>query len=93
MRSMFCAATVSTLLLICSITASTTAGISEESKVTEVFLKADDGRPTGPCPLRVTFRGYITADGPATINTLSHAAMEQLGRFTSWSLSELVRRQ
>jgi hypothetical protein len=35
--------------------------------VTEVFLKADDGRPTGPCPLRVVFRGYITANGPGTI--------------------------
>ena len=67
MRAMFCAATVFTFLLMCSITASTAPGVSEESKVTEVFLKADDGRPTGPCPLRVTFRGYITADGPGTI--------------------------
>ncbi|HEU4711070.1 MAG TPA: hypothetical protein VFS76_05860 [Pyrinomonadaceae bacterium] len=67
MRSVFCAATVFTLLLICSITASVAPGVSQEFKVTEVFLKADDGRPTGPCPLRVTFRGYITADGPGTI--------------------------
>ncbi len=67
MRSMFCGATVFTFLLICSITASAVPSVREESKVTEVFLKADDGRPTGPCPLRVTFRGYITADGPGTI--------------------------
>lgn len=67
MRSIFCAATVFTLLLLCSITASPASGVSEEFKVTEVFLKADDGRPTGPCPLRVTFRGYITANGPGTI--------------------------
>ena len=40
---------------------------SEEFKVTEVFLKADDGRPSGPCPVRVTFRGYITANGPGRI--------------------------
>src|SRR5918911_1068549 len=36
-------------------------------RVTEVFLKADDARPSGPCPLRVVFRGYITADGPGTV--------------------------
>ena len=68
MRSTFCAATAFTLLLICSITAFTTSTVSKGFQVTEVFLKADDdGRPTGPCPLRVTFRGYITANGPGTI--------------------------
>ena len=67
MRSTFYAATVFTLLLGCSITGLAASGVSDEFKVTEVFLKADDGRPTGPCPLRVVFRGYITANGPGTI--------------------------
>ena len=67
MRSTTYAAMLFTLLLSCSITASAVSNGSEEFKVTEVFLKADDGRPTGPCPLRVTFRGYITANGPGTI--------------------------
>jgi hypothetical protein len=67
MRFNLCLATVFTLLLICSITASTASRVTDEFKVTEVFLKADDGRPTGPCPVRVTFRGYITANGPGTI--------------------------
>ena len=67
MRSTFYAAMLFTLLLGCSITASAASNGSEEFKVTEVFLKADDGRPTGPCPVRVTFRGYITANGPGAI--------------------------
>jgi len=67
MRSTFCAATMFTLLLICSISAYAASSVHEEFKVTEVFLKADDGRPTGPCPLRVVFRGYITANGPGAI--------------------------
>ena len=67
MRSMFCAATVFTLLMLCSITTSATSSVTDEFKVTEVFLKADDGRPTGPCPLRVVFRGYITANAPGAI--------------------------
>jgi hypothetical protein len=56
-----------TLLLGYSITGFADSGVRDEFKVTEVFLKADDGRPTGPCPLRVTFRGYITANGPGAI--------------------------
>lgn len=67
MRSTIYAAMLFTLLLSCSITASAASNGSEEFKVTEVFLKADDGRPTGPCPLRVVFRGYITANGPGAI--------------------------
>ena len=64
MRSTFYAAMLFTLLLGCSINALAASGVRDEFKVTDVFLKADDGRPTGPCPLRVTFRGYITANGP-----------------------------
>ncbi len=67
MRSTFYAAMLFTLLLGCSITGLAASGLRDEFKVTEVFLKADDGRPTGPCPLRVTFRGYITANGPGAI--------------------------
>ena len=67
MRSTFYAAMLFTLLLISSITAPAASSVREEFKVTEVFLKADDGRPSGPCPLRVIFNGYITANGPGTI--------------------------
>src|SRR6185295_10258017 len=47
--------------------ASASNGFPADFRVTEVFLKADDGRPTGPCPLRIVFRGYITANGPGAI--------------------------
>ena len=67
MRSTFYAAMLFTLLLGCSITGLAASGVRDEFKVTEVFLKADDGRPTGPCPLGVVFRGYITANGPGAI--------------------------
>jgi len=43
------------------------AAAQKDSKVTEVFLKADDGRPTGKCPLLVKFNGYITANGAGTV--------------------------
>lgn len=66
MRFTFYAALLFSLLLGSSITGLAASG-RDEFKVTEVFLKADDGRPTGPCPLRVTFRGYITANGPGTV--------------------------
>ena len=56
-----------TVLLICLVAGPIASGTNEEFKVTEVFLKADDGRPSGPCPLRVVFRGYITANGPGRI--------------------------
>ncbi|MDQ6785506.1 MAG: hypothetical protein M3033_01620 [Acidobacteriota bacterium] len=39
----------------------------EGFRVTEVFLKADDARPTGKCPLTVKFNGYITANGAGTV--------------------------
>lgn len=39
----------------------------EDFRVTEVFLKADDGRPTGKCPMPVKFNGYITANGAGTV--------------------------
>jgi hypothetical protein len=67
MRSTFSAAMLFTLLLGCSISGLAASGVRDEFKVTEVFLKADDGRPIGACPVRVTFRGYITASGPGSI--------------------------
>ena len=39
----------------------------EDFRVTEVFLKADDGNLTGKCPLPVKFNGYITANGTGTV--------------------------
>src|SRR2546423_1714857 len=35
-------------------------------RVTEAVLKADDARMSGPCPMKVVFSGYITANGPGT---------------------------
>jgi len=67
MRHTFYAAMLLTVLLICLVAGPVASGADEEFKVTEVFLKADDGRPSGPCPLRVVFRGYITANGPGRI--------------------------
>ena len=67
MRSTFYAAMLFTVLLGCSIFGLAASDVRDEFKVTEVFLKADDGRPTGPCPLRVVFRGYITVNGPGAI--------------------------
>jgi len=40
---------------------------AKAGRVTAAFLKADDGRPSGKCAMTVTFRGYITTDGPATV--------------------------
>jgi len=40
---------------------------SAQSRVTEAFLKADDGRMSGNCPMRVVFNGHITVDGPVTV--------------------------
>jgi hypothetical protein len=55
------------LIWALSIAGSAASSVREEFKVTEVFLKADDGRPSGPCPLRVVFSGYITANGRGTV--------------------------
>ena len=38
-----------------------------EGRVTEVFLKADDAHPSGPCAMTVTFGGSLTTNGPATV--------------------------
>jgi len=67
MRRSFYAAILLTVLLVCLVAGPVASGANEEFSVTEVFLKADDGRPSGPCPLRVVFRGYITANGPGRI--------------------------
>lgn len=40
---------------------------AKETRVTEAFLKADDARLGGACPLTVNFNGYIRTDGPATV--------------------------
>ena len=37
-----------------------------QSRVTEAVLKAEPVR-SGPCPVTVTFNGYITSDGPGTV--------------------------
>jgi hypothetical protein len=37
-----------------------------QSRVIEVVLKAEPVR-SGPCPVTVTFNGYITSDGPGTV--------------------------
>lgn len=39
----------------------------QDFRVTEAFLKADDARLSGPCPLKATFNGYITTNGPGTV--------------------------
>src|SRR5947207_4559381 len=39
----------------------------QDFRVTEAFLKADDARMSGPCPMKVVFSGYITANGPGTV--------------------------
>ncbi len=39
----------------------------QDVRVTEAFLKADDARMSGPCPMKVVFNGYITANGPGTV--------------------------
>jgi hypothetical protein len=67
MRRTFYAAILFTVLLIGLVAGPVASGAIEEFRVTEVFLKADDGMPSGPCPLRVAFRGYITANGPGRI--------------------------
>jgi hypothetical protein len=40
---------------------------AQKSHVTEVFLKADNASGSGPCPITVKFTGYISTDGPATV--------------------------
>lgn len=35
--------------------------------VTGVTLAPDEAKPSGPCPVRVTFTGRITANGPGTV--------------------------
>ena len=67
MRHTSYAAILLTLLLMCLVAGPVASGADEEFRVTEVFLKAEDGRPSGLCPLRVVFRGYITANGPGRI--------------------------
>lgn len=67
MRRTFYAAILLTVSLICLVAGPVASGANEKFSVTAVFLKADDGRPSGPCPLRVVFRGYITANGPGKI--------------------------
>jgi hypothetical protein len=39
----------------------------QDFRVTEAFLKADDARLSGPCPLKAAFNGYITANGPGAV--------------------------
>ena len=39
----------------------------QDFRVTKAFLKADDARISGPCPLKVVFNGYIATNGPGTV--------------------------
>jgi hypothetical protein len=39
----------------------------QDFHVKEAFLKTDGARLSGPCPLKVGFNGYITANGPGTV--------------------------
>ena len=39
----------------------------QDFRVTEALLKADATGMSGPCPLKVVFNGYITANGPGTV--------------------------
>lgn len=54
------------IIAACIVTSFAATGFAQ-SRVTEVFLKADDGRMSGNCPIRVVFNGYIIADGPGTV--------------------------
>jgi hypothetical protein len=44
-----------------------TSGTAQVFRVTETFLKADEGRMSGLCPLRVVFNGYIRVNGPGVV--------------------------
>ncbi|HEX6190111.1 MAG TPA: hypothetical protein VFZ40_18680 [Pyrinomonadaceae bacterium] len=45
----------------------TGAASAQKGLVTTAFLKADDARPRGPCPITVNFSGYIKTAGPGTV--------------------------
>lgn len=40
---------------------------AQGQRVTDVFLKADDGRVSGGCPIKIVFHGSITTDGPGVV--------------------------
>jgi hypothetical protein len=54
-------------LSLISILTSGASAHRQDFRVTDAFLKADDERLSGPCPLKMTFNGYITANGPGTV--------------------------
>jgi len=43
------------------------SSLADDFRVTNAFLKADDARMSGPCPLRVVFNGDITTNGPGIV--------------------------
>ena len=47
---------------LCSGSRDERVSAQKDTTVTAVVLKADDGRPTGKCPLAVKFNGTVTAD-------------------------------
>ena len=81
-----------TVLLICLVTGPIASGTNEEFKVTEVFLK----RTTEGQVVRVLCAWFSGATSQPMVqaesNTHLHAVMEQTVLFTSWNLSEPVRR-
>ncbi len=65
---MFCNSTIkrfATSLL--SIVSLAFVASAQEFRVTEALLKTDGEMMNGPCPPRVVFSGYITANGPGTV--------------------------
>jgi hypothetical protein len=57
--------------LLCGLIGTSSLQVKVEAqkdfRVTEVFLKADNAKLTGKCPLPVKFNGYITANGKGTV--------------------------
>jgi uncharacterized surface protein with fasciclin (FAS1) repeats len=45
----------------------TASAHKQEFRVTEVVLKPDDPKPSGPCPVTVHSAGYITTNGRGTV--------------------------
>ena len=57
----------SMLLAIGLLAVVASSSLADDFRVTNAFLKADDARMSGPCPLRVVFNGDITTNGPGIV--------------------------
>jgi hypothetical protein len=67
MRKLLLATTKNLFATACVLISLVSAAQAQGFRVTQTFLKADDGRMSGPCPMKVVFEGYITVDGPGTV--------------------------